>query len=64
LITYYAASAPTVMHGALVAKQAGRLDDNTARLADWPDGFYLETALAVDPRFNARVVRASATKAH
>jgi hypothetical protein len=56
LISYYAASAPTVMHGALEAKQAGRLDDSTARLATGPMDFTLKLLSPVDPRFNARVV--------
>jgi len=56
LITYYAASAPTVMHGALVAKQAGRLDDSTATLATGPMDFTLKLLSPVDPRFNARIV--------
>lgn len=56
LITYYAASAPTVMHGALVAQQAGRLEDSTARLAMGPMDFTLKLLSPVDPRFHARVV--------
>lgn len=56
LITYYAASAPTVMHGALVARQGGRLDASTARLATGPMDFTLKLLSPVDPRFNARVV--------
>lgn len=56
LISYYAASAPTVMHGALVARQAGGLDDNTARLATGPMDFTLKLLSPVDPRFKARVV--------
>ncbi|MCL4205924.1 MAG: hypothetical protein KJ000_25860 [Pirellulaceae bacterium] len=56
LITYYAASAPTVMHGALQARRAGRLDANTARLAVAPVDFTLKLLAPVDPRFDARVV--------
>ena len=56
LISYYAASAPTVMHGAFEARRAGRLDENTARLAAAPVDFTLKLLSPVDPRFNARVV--------
>ena len=56
LVTYYAASAPTVMHGAIQARRAGRLDGNTAKLAVGPVDFTLQLLSPVDPRFQARIV--------
>lgn len=56
LISYYPASAPTLVHGALVAREAGRLDDTTARLAVRPVDFTLRLLAPADPRFGLRTV--------
>lgn len=56
LISYYAASAPTLVHGALVAREAGRLDDATARLAVGPVDFTLKLLAPFDPRYGMRTV--------
>jgi hypothetical protein len=56
LISYYPASAPTLVHGALVAEQAGLLDANTRKLATGPVDFTLSLLSPVDPRFGVRVV--------
>ena len=44
------------MHGALLARRAGRLDANTAKLAAGPVDFTLKLLSPIDRRFNARVV--------
>lgn len=56
LVTYYAASAPTLVHGALVAREANRLDPVTERLAAMPVEFTLKLLAPKDPRFGARLV--------
>jgi hypothetical protein len=56
LISYYPASAPTLVHGALAAHWQGRIDANTAKLAIGPVEFTLKLLSPVDPRFGARMV--------
>jgi len=56
LITYYGASAPTLIRGARTAGETGRLDEKTARLAVMPAAFTMKLLTPVDPRFNRRVV--------
>jgi hypothetical protein len=57
LISYYAASAPTLVHGALVAQETGRLDNGTRTLVTGPVDFVLRLLAPPDPRFGGmRVV--------
>lgn len=56
LISYYPASAPTLVHGALVAEQAGLLDESTRKLATGPVDFTLNLLSPPDPRFGIRVI--------
>ena len=56
LISYYGASAPTLVHGALSAYWQKRVDEATRRLAAAPVNFTLQLLAPPDPRFGARVV--------
>lgn len=56
LISYYAASAPTLVHGALSAQWQGRLDPSIARLVSGPVDFTLKLLPPPDPRYGVRVV--------
>ncbi len=56
LISYYGASAPSLVRGALVLEHAGRRDENLARLATLPARFTLDLLSSPDPRFNTRIV--------
>jgi hypothetical protein len=56
LVTYYAASAPTLIHGALVADESGKLDDNTRQLVQGPVDFTLYLLAPPDPRIGIRLV--------
>jgi hypothetical protein len=56
LISYFHASAPFLMQAALVLRQAGRLDDATARLATLPARFTMQLLSPKDPRFGTRIL--------
>jgi hypothetical protein len=56
LISYYPASAPTLVHGALVADQAGLLSEGTRTLVTGPVDYALGLLSPPDPRFGARLV--------
>jgi hypothetical protein len=56
LITYFNASAPSIMQTAAVLAEAKRLDPSTARLAVAPALFTTSLLTPRDPRFNARIV--------
>jgi hypothetical protein len=56
LITYFPASAPTLIHAALAAGEAGQLDPATRALAAMPADFTLRLLTPPDPRFGVRVL--------
>lgn len=56
LITYYAASAPTLVHGGLVVQEAGRLGAGTRELVLGPVDFALGLLAPPDPRLGIRLV--------
>jgi len=56
LITYFPASQPTLVNGALVCRRLGQLDPAAARLVALPVGFALRLLSPPDPRFGVRVI--------
>jgi hypothetical protein len=56
LISYYGASAPTLVHGALAAEWLGRLDPKVGTLVAGPVDFTLKIITPPDPRFGVRLV--------
>lgn len=56
LITYFGASAPHIMQGALVLERTGRGSESVSRLASLPAVFTLELLTPRDPRFDARIL--------
>jgi hypothetical protein len=56
LLTYFPAAAPTLIHGALVAQDAGRLDRETRALATSLADFTLRLLTPPDPRFGIRLL--------
>lgn len=56
LISYYGASAPTLVHGALAAEWNGRLDPKIGTLAASVVDFTLKIITPPDPRFGVRLV--------
>jgi len=56
LITYYYASAPALLNGAILLDRQGTLDDATRRLAVQHTLFTLKLMTPTDPRFGARIL--------
>lgn len=56
LVTYYAASAPTLVHGGLVVQEKDRLDPGTRELVLGPVDFSLSLLPPRDPRLDIRLV--------
>jgi hypothetical protein len=54
LVTYYPASQPTLVNGALVGRRHGRLGEETARLVVSPVRFIATLLTPEDPRFGLR----------
>lgn len=54
LVTYYPASQPTLVNGALVGRRHDRLDEETARLVVSPVRFIATLLTPEDPRFGLR----------
>lgn len=54
LISYYGASAPTLQRGALMLRNAGLLDDSTARRAALPARFLMHMLTPPDPRYSGQ----------
>ncbi|MFW6279774.1 MAG: hypothetical protein ACOC2T_01970, partial [Planctomycetota bacterium] len=54
LVSYFPASQPTLVNGALVGRKHGRLDEKTARLAVSPVRFIAALLTPEDPRFGLR----------